>query len=591
MIFLTTTIWSSCQGMVVQPIPRHHVDSLSIEEFDSIYLDRMPLIVQGSTACPAEVDLSSIHDYCRGDIHIPGSLIHTKTKNGSEWAGLKAGSRNETVDFGDFVRSMGSSDKLRFIFDLPMVEICPKLPQHIRIPRQFVNIFSSHFQYRHLASAYQEGSPEWKRLCPKLPFFNMYLAEQGFETDLHVDAMHSSFVASMCDGRKRWRVMSTSDFARAYESIGEGGLNINGTWVMSSIQRPFDTWSPESMLEDLDVTIYEGILEPGEILYIPAGAPHAAITLDQSLMVASNDRTIFSLREFIAFCERLPQHNGMDHYGTFLASCRELHRNSPTIERNQAIFSSASEREKDATLATAMYCENTFALLNDVPSFNQEEREDGVLYITPQNFGVELAKGPMVVMKCQNSAGVCLHFLKHWRDLIRDFEPPVQFGILACIFQNECILGDDPIYDELVVHAESLPTPAFLYVQRSKSPKEESKLRFSHYYGFLGMNELRVWMSVQTGAAITGGAAMSRSARILWTLFHTLGKHLEELMKAIGPTLFGIFVAIFFLALFMGIAYIWEVVMEHLRLLVRSALGLKSRSSCERTQRRKTKDL
>lgn len=39
----------------------------------------------------------------------------------------------------------------------------------------------------------------------------------------------------------------------------------------------------------------EGVLGPGDLLYIPPGAPHAAETLDDSLMFASNDGSFKSM--------------------------------------------------------------------------------------------------------------------------------------------------------------------------------------------------------------------------------------------------------------------------------------------------------
>ena len=47
---------------------------------------------------------------------------------------------------------------------------------------------------------------------------------------------------------------------------------------MSSVISPIDTWSPNGLLESLDVDIFEAVLEPNEILYIPKGLPHAAKT-------------------------------------------------------------------------------------------------------------------------------------------------------------------------------------------------------------------------------------------------------------------------------------------------------------------------
>ena len=335
------------QTLNIVPLPKYDVNELSLHEFDTIYNDKLPVIIRGSTACPMNLDFTNIHDHCKGG-EVPLSFVHTKYQTTSEsnnetyWAGLVSGDNEQTIDFGTFVDSMGTSNsEPRFMFDLPMAHFCPSLPSRIHIPPHFVNIFTSQFLWRHLSDVKSKvddnNSTEWRKYCPRLPFFNMYLAEGGFETDLHIDAMHSAFLASMCVGRKIWRVMSIDNFDRVYEHIGEGGMRgVNGTWVMSSVISPIDTWSPNGLLESLDVDIFEAVLEPNEILYIPKGLPHAAKTLDDSLMVASNDMTLASLQELIDFCNK-----STDHYpGQYSAYCKDIKRQYPLIQQNYQRYAS-----------------------------------------------------------------------------------------------------------------------------------------------------------------------------------------------------------------------------------------------------------
>ena len=46
----------------------------------------------------------------------------------------------------------------------------------------------------------------------------------------------------------------------------------------------------------------------GELLYIPGGAPHAAETLDDALMVASNDGSFKGMEELQAVCHKAQMH-------------------------------------------------------------------------------------------------------------------------------------------------------------------------------------------------------------------------------------------------------------------------------------------
>merc|ERR1712139_689631 len=94
------------------------------------------------------------------------------------------------------------------MFDVPLASYCPSGMSAIQIPRHFSKVFATQWRWRHLSDA--DGQK-----CADLPMYNLYLAEAGFRTNLHVDAHHTAFTASMCQGRKRWRVLTNADFAKA----------------------------------------------------------------------------------------------------------------------------------------------------------------------------------------------------------------------------------------------------------------------------------------------------------------------------------------------------------------------------------------
>lgn len=561
--FLLLLLFLPCSTLTIKQLPKHNVEDITVDEFDAVYNDKLPLIIQKTTACPANLDFNNIHQYCKGQI--PQNFVHTKYEsvdNGesnitAHWAGLVAGEKDQRVNFETFVQTMGTSDDntLRFMFDLPMAEICPTLPRQVRIPPHFVNIFASHFLWRHLDDiksrsteaeimSHNSNNTGWERYCPRLPFFNMYLAEGGFQTDLHIDAMHSAFVASMCVGRKLWRVMTSSDFERVYEHIGKDGLKLNGkdgsTWVMSSVISPFETWSTDnSLLQTLDVTIYEGILEPGEILYIPRGFPHAATTLDQSLMVASNDLTMQSVEELNQFCRLWKkEHHGNDDDQTdnvFSASCKEARRQYPLIQQNYHRYSSAVRRDEETTLAKATVCESTFDMLE----MYETPFPDGILFVTPDNFRQLLLSGPLIVMKSQNAAGICLYLLKNWSKWTQGFDPPVRFGIIHCISTFQCLPGEDELYKQLLERIETEPVASFLYIEYQLA---QSAALFYNYYGFLALDDLRIWASVQTKSKLLWNNNTSAQRRILLTLFHTGMKYVDFLLGMFGPAIFGVLI-------------------------------------------------
>ena len=356
----------------------------------------------------------------------------------------------------------------------------------------------------------------------------------------------------MCVGRKVWRVVSSSDFARVYEHIGVGGMKINDTWVMSSIISPIDTWSENGLLSSLDIDIYEGILSPGEVLYIPKGFPHAATTLDQSLMVASNDMTLLSLHELHHFCNLwLKDQN--EQPGVYSASCLDIKRQYPQIQQNYHLYASNVERCGEITLAKATGCESTFDLLEE----QSDDKSPDMLFLTPENFRDEITRGPLVVMKSLNGAGVCLYLLKNWSKWAQDYNPKIRVGVITCIFQYKCTPGEDPLYRLLLEKVESEGTPAFLYIERNM----RDTLFFYHYYGNLALDDLRIWLGVQTKTEIIwSGGMMAPHKRklLLLRLFHVTMKGIDYFMSTFGPVCFGIGIPIILIGCIGGFVFLFK---------------------------------
>jgi hypothetical protein len=459
----------------------------------------------GATACPNHLNFDTISHVCKGSVtgnylRTQGDRTSSSSENNLNWAGLApAGSEQDTIDLLDFVRSMGnnhnSSDdqqQLRFLFDVPLVELCPTLLKDIFIPPHFVNRAASQFLYRHL-------SDEDIGKCESAPFFNMYLAEEGFETNLHVDAAHTAFVASMCQGHKKWRVMLPHDFNMAHAELSwatnQEEKLVNGKWIMSDVKRPFETWnSSVSPLESLDVVIYEGLLEPNEILYIPPGAPHAATTLDHSLMVASNDQSMQSLHEIIQYCDQdRNQWHGCSHFRDRFS----------TISENYKLHNHDDLGRKRMSFGQSVDCEEAFSQL-------AESR----LEITPLNFVEEVQKGPIIIMKYVRSCISCIRYLKM---LQTDLDPPVRLGVLNCP-DGTCPPGESKEYQKVLPMIRST-CPEFVFVtpsdyyknairgiginsDHSRQNEREGTMTVIHYYGPLQIDFLKVWIGLKTGSKV-----------------------------------------------------------------------------------------
>uniref|UniRef100_A0A7S4MKJ7 JmjC domain-containing protein n=1 Tax=Odontella aurita TaxID=265563 RepID=A0A7S4MKJ7_9STRA len=503
--------------MTIKPLPKVHVNEITPKQFDDIFLDRLPVIITGTTACPAELDLDTLEQHCGG--WVPGNYVKVQAdpedeEEKGEWAGLEdAGDPDERVDLLEFARRMGPRSRgevdadidapPRYMFDVSMTNLCPSLLRDVRVPSHFVGAFASQYLWRR----YERDDP---RKCSNMPFMNLYLAEKWFETDLHIDSAHTSFVASMCEGRKRWRVLSRDEFADhrpilamarkgAMIEVDDGDGNSHGTWVNAEIRRPFDTWSRDSALtleeSIVDFDVFEGTLQPGEILYIPPGAPHAAVTLDDSIMVASNDQSIQSLREIGLYCDEDPSWFGCGHFREKLS----------VVEANYEDYRDNVARE-ETTFAEAFDCERA------VESLSRTRLE-----LSRQNIEAETGKGaPIIVMKYVRNCLHCVRLLDMLDILGDSSATKIRFAVLNCP-GGDCHGGNTTKgkiksdYDRILEMTRDEP-PEFVYVAAATGPQSRggSAVRgmfsddgrgfdVSHYYGPLDADFLKVWINARTG--------------------------------------------------------------------------------------------
>jgi len=494
-------VLSAGAGARILPIPRVHVDQLSVEEFDATYLEKLPIIITGVSTCPANVGFQNLGKYCGG--FMDSRMIKVKT-NKSEWAGLEGGT-DESMPFMDFIDSMGKAPVLRYVFDLQITVNCPSLLSNVHVPAHFTKVFARQWLTRHMRE-------DNHRKCERLPFYNMYLAEAGFQTNLHIDSGHTAFTASMCEGRKRWRVLSHANFRANLDKLpnkpGVPATEVNGTLVHADVLQPFDTWSEASLLDSLEsVEVYEGTLSPGETIFIPAGAPHAAETLDKSWMVASNARTMNGEREHRAACKRCLNSVKGKCEGRKCTSDREYEE----IERNYAQFG-PNEPRAAMTFLESYGCGKPIQQL--LGEFDQTQGKR-IVDIRPETFEADVAQGgPIVIAKMTSRCTICTRLQVRWPMLGARFAPELRFA------QLECSGGCPPAkgaasthgYREVVRFDGNYPafvllTPAsYLSGTRVDFKNKTWVLNFTiaRYYGPRTLDDILVWASIHSGSKVWG---------------------------------------------------------------------------------------
>lgn len=408
----------------IVPIPRFDVNELSVEEFDKRFLSKEPVILTGVSTCPSGISFNESKKYCWGKI---GKKVRMKiSPNESEWAGLKQADVDSEMQIGEFIDRMGSFSNPHFAFDVQLPSFCPAFVSKVHLPAHFATVFEAHWRERHMWSLDY-------RKCVDMPFYNSYLADAGFETDMHIDNGHTSFTASMCEGQKRWRIFTAqnmsafkADFSKEAKSenktFNESESSARGVFPKMSLHSPFDTWSTESpMNSKTGLVVFEGVLSPGETIYIPGGAPHAAITLSKSWMVASNDQTLEEVKDILEVCQQLRNHSEYSGWcegqeGRFNKLLENYKLYKHTVSRVPMSFLEAHDcRGVDVDRVT-----------------NSHENAGQLTLVTPDNLYELLADGPLMLVKLRSGN-------QYWSSALRPriplmparFQPRLRVGIVC----------------------------------------------------------------------------------------------------------------------------------------------------------------
>ncbi|CAJ1376981.1 unnamed protein product [Effrenium voratum] len=105
----------------------------------------------------------------------------------------------------------------------------------------------------------------------------LFLAPKGSGSSLHVDTLQTHFWMAMCHGRKRWRLVSRDDISLLHPMY-LADLNP----VFPADLNALEETSPGR------VKVHEVVLEPGDLIFVPAGWPHQVDNLETSVAVSAN---------------------------------------------------------------------------------------------------------------------------------------------------------------------------------------------------------------------------------------------------------------------------------------------------------------
>eukprot|EP00055_Hartaetosiga_balthica_P014670 m.82104 g.82104 ORF g.82104 m.82104 type:complete len:558 (+) comp8661_c1_seq10:241-1914(+) len=278
--------------------------SLSVERFHHNYeLMRKPVIIRGGawSICPeGALSLDSIAELVG---HRSISLMKENVDKG-EWAGLFEAN---TMLLSEYINEMSSALKDSYLFDY---SIPLKLPELLPILNA-----SPYFENNYLNDL--RVGMKYHNVWPSL-----FVCEGGLKSRLHVDSFGSNFWMALFQGKKRWVFYPSEDLPKLHPNLQYPGQY---TFEFDPLDAPPSHPLSSSLLLNSRIshptTPIECELLPGDLLFVPAGSPHAVETQEKSIAISGN---YINESNFDLAMEQLRIDSLVDH--SVLATVDELER-------------------------------------------------------------------------------------------------------------------------------------------------------------------------------------------------------------------------------------------------------------------------
>jgi len=187
-------------------------------------------------------------------------------QNHKSWGNLYKD--KEATNVGDFIEQVkkGTAGN-SYLFDWGIAAHCPSMLKTYTVPKYFATDF---FQ-RVPDEMWQDGG--YKHSWPSL-----FIGTGDTRSGLHIDAVQSHFWMGMISGRKRWGVVTADHVPYLYPTVDAATFDIEDIFDVDVTKWPLVS----------KATIWETILGPGDLIFVPGGAAHQIRNLDTIISISMN---------------------------------------------------------------------------------------------------------------------------------------------------------------------------------------------------------------------------------------------------------------------------------------------------------------
>ncbi|GBG28170.1 Bifunctional arginine demethylase and lysyl-hydroxylase JMJD6 [Hondaea fermentalgiana] len=249
---------SAAQARII-PMPVRDAANLSVSEFHTSFVSPgIPVILRGLDALfESFASPEAIREKCS----LKGVRLKRVSDNATSWAKLE---RVATVDVDTFFSTLEGSDL--YLHDEPIERICPELLSSFRVPAYFAEDL--------LQRVPSWLSPFWANFRDYWP--SVFVSGSNSGSGLHADWCSSSAWMAVTHGQKHWRIVPQHMRNLLAEDVMNPGTFHESLFLAE----------PQTTLPAVD--IFDALVGPGDVIFIPSGAPHQVQNRGVTVAVAMN---------------------------------------------------------------------------------------------------------------------------------------------------------------------------------------------------------------------------------------------------------------------------------------------------------------
>mmetsp|Transcript_31093 Transcript_31093/g.75684 ORF Transcript_31093/g.75684 Transcript_31093/m.75684 type:complete len:581 (+) Transcript_31093:76-1818(+) len=194
---------------------------------------------------------------------------HFGEKRLAAYTNFGANRAAQAADSSDLVRLADAMDRVQqgeeglYVYDVSLPLQMPALLEHVFLPRYFAHDYLQQTMRKHCFSK------SW-------PTF--FLGAQGSHSSLHVDQWRGHFWMMLLKGSKHWTIFHPEDVHLLSPLVREGSFHPK----FPSLE---DVQESEGYQRARRLEV---VLQAGEVLFVPGGAPHFVKNLTDTMAIAGN---------------------------------------------------------------------------------------------------------------------------------------------------------------------------------------------------------------------------------------------------------------------------------------------------------------